>query len=95
MVKYAKPTLDIDKSKFKVVVKLAIEGTKVLANSKRAQQSLARRVIAECMSKGRVESAKIKSENLIREDLMCEALDLVESACELLLGRFSFMQMKL
>ncbi|KAJ1651436.1 Vacuolar protein sorting-associated protein ist1, partial [Coemansia sp. RSA 25] len=47
----------------------------------------ARREIAPLLEAGKIESATIRVENIIREDLTIEALEIVELYCELLTAR--------
>lgn len=48
-----------------------------------------RRTISELLTEGKYESAKIRVEQIIRDDFMMEAMEIVELYCELLLGRFA------
>lgn len=44
------------------------------------------------VDKGRLESARIKVEGIMHEDLMCELLELLELFCEVLLARFGLLE---
>ena len=55
-----------------------------------AQKS--RKEIADYISAGKYERAKIRVEHIIREDYMVEAMEVVEMYCDLLLARFGLIQ---
>ena len=46
-----------------------------------------RKEIADYVSMGKVERAKIRVEHIIREDYLVEALEMLEMFCDLLLAR--------
>ena len=52
----------------------------------------ARRELAQLLEQGKEESAKIRVENIIREDLFVEMLEILELYCELLLARFGLLE---
>jgi vacuolar protein sorting-associated protein IST1 len=52
----------------------------------------ARRELAKLLDEGKDESAKIRVENIIREDLFVEMLEILELYCELLLARFGLLE---
>lgn len=54
-----------------------------------ALRQSSRRTISELLSGGKYESAKIRVEQIIRDDFMMESMEIVELYCELLLGRFA------
>ncbi|KAJ2896500.1 transcriptional repressor general negative regulator of transcription subunit 4, partial [Coemansia aciculifera] len=74
-------------NKFKVELKLAINRLKLLQAKKSTLNLKARREIAPLLESGKIESATIRVENIIREDLNVEALEMVELFCELLTAR--------
>ncbi|KAJ2457745.1 Transcription initiation protein spt3 [Coemansia sp. RSA 2424] len=74
-------------TKFKVELKLAINRLKLLQAKKSSLNLKARREIAPLLEAGKIESATIRVENIIREDLTIEALEIVELYCELLTAR--------
>jgi len=53
-----------------------------------------RRSIAQLIEQGKAESAKIRVENIIREDINVELLEILELYCELLLARIGLMDAK-
>ena len=85
-------TLNIDVNRLKVNLKLTIERTKVIISQIKAQQSLARKAVADALAGGRTDSARIKAEQIIRDDQLCEALDIVSTFCEVLGSRLGLLQ---
>lgn len=49
-----------------------------------------RKEIADYISSGKVERAKIRVEHIIREDYLVEAMEILEMYCDLLLARCVF-----
>ncbi|KAJ2032148.1 Vacuolar protein sorting-associated protein ist1 [Coemansia sp. S610] len=74
-------------SKFKVELKLASNRLRLLQGKKSSLNLRARREIAPLLEAGKSESAAIRVESIIREDLTIEALEMVELYCELLAAR--------
>jgi vacuolar protein sorting-associated protein IST1 len=79
-------------TKTKVQLKLAVNRLKLLQQKKTAINQTARKDIADLLSKGKQESARIRVENIIREDLTVEALELMELYTETLLARFGLLE---
>jgi len=52
----------------------------------------ARKEIADYLSSGKDERARIRVEHIIREDYMVEAMEILELYCDLLLTRFGLIQ---
>ncbi|KZT72956.1 DUF292-domain-containing protein [Daedalea quercina L-15889] len=78
-------------AKAKVQLRLAIQRLRTLQEKKGAQAKAARRDIAVLLEKGKLETARIKVENIIHEDIYVELLELLELYCELLHARFSLL----
>ncbi|KAH9837323.1 DUF292-domain-containing protein [Rhodofomes roseus] len=78
-------------AKAKVQLRLAIQRLRTLQEKKSAQAKTARRDIALLLEKGKIETARIKVENIIHEDIYVELLELLELYCELLHARFSLL----
>lgn len=76
----------------RIQLKLSIQRTRVLATKKSQLAKSTRREIANLLDKGKVESARIKVEGIMQEDLMCELLELLELFCEVLLARFGLLE---
>ncbi|KAI9057029.1 DUF292-domain-containing protein [Trametes sanguinea] len=70
---------------------LGVQRLRTLQEKKNAQAKAARREIAFLLEKGKVETARIKVENIIHEDVYVELLELLELYCELLISRFGLL----
>ncbi|GJE86278.1 IST1 family protein [Phanerochaete sordida] len=75
-------------AKAKVQLRLGVQRLRTLQEKKAAQAKAARRDIAMLVEKDKLETARIKVENIINEDIYVELLELLELYCELLLARF-------
>ncbi|KAF4612004.1 hypothetical protein D9613_004146 [Agrocybe pediades] len=64
---------------------------RTLQQKKEAQAKASRRDIATLIERGKVETARIKVETIINEDIYMELLELLELYCELLLARFGLL----
>lgn len=53
-----------------------------------------RRQMAQLLEQGKEESAKIRVENIIRQDISVELMEILELYCELLLARVQLMEAK-
>jgi len=62
-----------------------------MQQKKEAQAKSSRRDIATLIEKGKIETARIKIESIINEDIHVELLELLELYCELLLARFGLL----
>jgi len=65
----------------------------MLQEKKEALAKKARRDIATFLEKGKVETAKIRVETMINEDISLELLELLELYCELLVARFGILDL--
>ncbi|XP_050302644.1 IST1 homolog isoform X2 [Anthonomus grandis grandis] len=79
-------------TKLKTNLRLAITRLKLLEKKKSELTEKSRREIADYISAGKYERAKIRVEFIIREDYFVEALEIVEMYCDLLLARFGLIQ---
>ncbi|KAG5341695.1 IST1 like protein [Termitomyces sp. T112] len=77
--------------KTKVQLRLSVQRLRTLQQKKEAQAKATRREIATVLEKGKIETARIKVEALIHEDIHTELLELLELYCELLLARFGLL----
>lgn len=83
-------------SKLKTNLRLCINRLKLLEKKKTELSLKARKEIADYISNGKYERARIRVEHIIREDYLVEAMEMVEMFCDLLLARFGLIeQMKL
>jgi vacuolar protein sorting-associated protein IST1 len=64
---------------------------RILQQKKEAQAKASRRDIASLLERGKIETARVKVENIINEDIHVELLELLELYCELLLARFGLL----
>lgn len=79
-------------NRLKVQLKLSINRLKMLQAKKASLNQHLRREIATLLDKGKVESARIRVEHIIREDLLMEAMEMLELYCDLLLARFGLIE---
>ncbi|EST04929.1 protein of unknown function DUF292, eukaryotic [Kalmanozyma brasiliensis GHG001] len=75
----------------KVQLKLTIQRCKMLQEKKEAMAKQARRDISALVEKGKLETARIKTEGIISEDIHLELLELMELYAETLLARFALL----
>ncbi|KAK6503649.1 hypothetical protein TWF481_008655 [Arthrobotrys musiformis] len=81
-------------SKLKVALKLCISRLRMVQQKETAIAKINRRALAGIIEAGRIESARIRVENIIREDINVELLEVLELYCELLLARIGLMEAK-
>ncbi|KAI9005607.1 regulator of Vps4 activity in the MVB pathway-domain-containing protein [Hyaloraphidium curvatum] len=79
-------------NRLKVQLRLAVTRLRLLQQKKSGQNNAARREVAQLLEKGKEESARIRVEHIIREDLNMEAMEILELHCELLLARFGLLE---
>ncbi|TFK26714.1 DUF292-domain-containing protein [Coprinopsis marcescibilis] len=78
-------------AKAKVQLRLSVQRLRTLQQKKEAQAKAARRDIATLLERRKFETARIKVEGIINEDVYVELLELLELYCELLLARFGLL----
>jgi vacuolar protein sorting-associated protein IST1 len=83
---------DANYSKLKTHLRLAINRLKLLEKKKTELAQKSRKEIADYITQGKFERAKIRVEHIIREDYLVEGLELIEMYCDLLLSRFGLIQ---
>ncbi|KAI9783944.1 MAG: hypothetical protein M1839_002889 [Geoglossum umbratile] len=81
-------------SKLKVQLKLAISRLRMVQQKETALAKQQRRAMAHLLEIGKEESARIRVENIIREELNVELLEILELYCELLLARIGLLEGK-
>ncbi|CAE6367482.1 unnamed protein product [Rhizoctonia solani] len=74
-------------------LRLAVQRLRMVQQKQEALAKQARRDIATLIEKGKLETARIKVENIINEDIHNELLELLELYCELLVARFGLLDM--
>lgn len=75
-------------TKTKVQLKLALNRLKLSQQKQTSLNAVARQEIAQLLRVGKIDSARIRVEMVIRQDLMVEAMELLELYTETLLARF-------
>lgn len=81
-------------NKIKVQLKLSISRLRMVQQKDAALAKVARREMAALLEAGKIESAKIRVENIIRSDLNTELLEILELYCELLTARAGLLEAK-
>ncbi|XP_062997227.1 IST1 homolog [Elgaria multicarinata webbii] len=74
--------------RLRVNLRLVINRLKLLEKKKTELAQKARKEIADYLSAGKDERARIRVEHIIREDYLVEAMEILELYCDLLLARF-------
>ncbi|QSZ33603.1 hypothetical protein DSL72_005171 [Monilinia vaccinii-corymbosi] len=79
-------------SRLKVQLKLSIARLRMVQQKDEAVSKQQRRAMAQLLETGKIESAKIRVENIIRSDITTELHEILELYCELLLARTGLME---
>ncbi|ESP03980.1 hypothetical protein LOTGIDRAFT_177795 [Lottia gigantea] len=79
-------------NKLKTNLRLTINRLKLLEKKKTELALKARKEIADYISGGKDDRARIRVEHIVREDYLVEAMELLEMYCDLLLARFGLIQ---
>lgn len=77
----------INAVRLKTTLKMAVSKLRFLQEKKTAIAKQQRRQLADLLSAGKETSAKIRVENIIRDDISVELMEFCELYCELLLAR--------
>jgi vacuolar protein sorting-associated protein IST1 len=81
-------------NKIKVQLKLSISRLRMVQAKDEALAKQSRRSMAQLLEQGKVESARIRVENIIRSDMNTELLEYLELYCELLIARAGLLEAK-
>lgn len=81
-------------NKIKVQLKLSISRLRMVQQKDTALAKQQRREMAQLLEMGKMESARIRVENIIRSDLHTELLEIIELYCELLTARAGLLEAK-
>ena len=73
-------------------LRLVINRLKLLEKKKTELAIKARKEIADYLTAGKEERARIRVEHIIREDYIVEAMEIIEMYCDLLLARMGLIQ---
>ncbi|WVF68878.1 hypothetical protein IAT40_003651 [Kwoniella sp. CBS 6097] len=76
----------------KVQIKLSIQRLRTLQEKKLALAKASRRDIADLLNKGRVETARLRTEGMIQDDIYVELLEVLELYAEMLQARFNLLE---
>ncbi|KAK3991350.1 regulator of Vps4 activity in the MVB pathway-domain-containing protein [Cladorrhinum sp. PSN332] len=79
-------------AKIKVQLKLAIARLRMVQKRDEALSKAQRRAMAQLLNEGKVDSARIRVENIIRSDIITELHEILELYCELLLARAGLLE---
>ncbi|KAJ4269994.1 Vacuolar protein sorting-associated protein ist1 [Fusarium torreyae] len=79
-------------TKLKVQLKLTIARLRMVQQRDEQLGKTARRAMAQLLEAGKVDSARIRVENIIRSDITSELHEMLELYCELLLARAGLME---
>jgi len=77
----------------KVQLRLAVQRLRTMQEKQAALAKAYRRDIAGLIERRKMETARIKAESLIHEDIYVELLELLELYCELLIARFGLLDL--
>ncbi|RPB10946.1 DUF292-domain-containing protein [Morchella conica CCBAS932] len=81
-------------TKLKVALKLSVSRLRMVQQRETALAKVNRRQMAQLLEQGKEESARIRVENIIRQDISVELMEILELYCELLLARVQLMEAK-
>ncbi|KAI0390924.1 DUF292-domain-containing protein [Xylariaceae sp. FL0594] len=79
-------------AKLKVQLKLSIARLRMVQQRDEAMGKTQRRAMAQLLEAGKIESARIRTENIIRSDITSELHEILELYCELLLARAGLLE---
>ncbi|KAJ4459786.1 putative IST1 [Paratrimastix pyriformis] len=79
--------MGFDQNKTKIHLKTAVIRMQMLKQKKDAQNKAAKQEVAQLLRVGKDELARIKCENIVRQDYLIDALEILESFCELVTAR--------
>lgn len=83
---------DTIQNKLKVQLKLSIARLRMVQQKDEAVSKQQRRAMAALLESGKIESARIRVENIIRSDITTELHEILELYCELLLARTGLLE---
>ncbi|KAI1334024.1 DUF292-domain-containing protein [Xylariaceae sp. FL0016] len=79
-------------AKLKVQLKLSIARLRMVQQRDEQMGKTQRRAMAQLLEAGKIDSAKIRTENIIRSDVTTELHEILELYCELLLARAGLLE---
>ncbi|OQR67452.1 IST1-like [Tropilaelaps mercedesae] len=78
--------------KLKTNLRLSMSRLKLAQKKKAELGQKSRKEIAEYLAMGKADRARIRVEHIIREDYYCEAMEMLEMYCDLILARFGLVK---
>ncbi len=81
-----------NQSKLKVQLKLSIARLRMIQQKDAAVSKQQRRAMASLLELGKINSARIRTEGIIRADILVELYEILELYCELLLARAGLLE---
>lgn len=84
--------MSVDYAKLRTNLNLIIHRLKLVEKKKVELNQKARRTIGDFLNAGKPDRARIRVEQIIRDDYIIESMDLVESYCDFLISRFGQLQ---
>jgi len=84
--------ISFDAGKCKVLLKQATTRMRILSNKLTNQTKVQRREIAELLDKGKIESAHVKVEHIIRDDYYIEVYEILQLYIGLVLARIPLLK---
>jgi len=75
-----------------VALKLAVQRCRMIAAKKEAVNKAERRNIASLLEKGKEETARVRVETIVNEEIFTELLEILELFCELCIARFGLIE---
>lgn len=88
----ASNSCDTSQTKLKVQLKLAIARLRMVQQRDEQTGKTQQRAMAQLLEAGKIDSATIRVENIIRSDITTELHEMLELYCELLLARAGLME---
>ncbi|KAK6220444.1 hypothetical protein QIS74_05946 [Colletotrichum tabaci] len=79
-------------TKLKVQLKLAIARLRMVQHRDESMSKTQRRAMAQLLEVGKIDSARIRVENIIRSDITTELHEILELYCELLIARVGLLE---
>lgn len=84
--------LTCSQSKLKVQLKLSIARLRMIQQKESAISKQSRRAMALLLTENKIASARIRTEGIIRQDILVELYEILELYCELLLARAGMLE---
>ena len=83
----------LDESKLKANLKLTVQRLRLQKKKRANLAEQAKRRVADELARGSEAEARVTAETVLKEDAVCEAYEVLELYCELLLSRISVLKL--